>query len=306
MTAGGWVIEAEGLRKVFGRKVAVADLSLHVAAGEVFGFLGPNGAGKTTAMKMLLGLVHPTAGRGFILGHPVGSREARRWVGFLPEHFRFHDWMTGRELLDFHGRLHGLPAAVRAERIKTLLAEVDLADAADRPVGTYSKGMQQRLGLAQALIHRPRVVFLDEPTSGLDPIGRILVRDIILRLRREGVTVFFNSHILGDVEAVCDRVVFLKRGRVVHETALREGLAPELHMCLGEVSPELVQGLATFGRVLRTAEREVWLQLEQETAVPDIVRWLVEHGAAVYGVRVQRPSLESLFLETMGPEERAG
>jgi ABC-2 type transport system ATP-binding protein len=306
VTAGNWVIEAEGLRKVFGRKVAVADLSLRVAAGEVFGFLGPNGAGKTTAMKMLLGLVHPTAGRGFILGHPVGSREARRWVGFLPEHFRFHDWMTGRELLNFHGQLHGLPATARAKRIETLLAQVDLADAADRPVGAYSKGMQQRLGLAQALIHQPKVVFLDEPTSGLDPIGRILVRDIILRLRNEGVTVFFNSHILGDVEAVCDRVVFLKRGRVVHETALREGLTPELHLHLGEVSPELIRGLAAFGRVLRTAEREVWLQLEQETAVPGIVRWLVEHGAAVYGVRVQRPSLESLFLETMGPEERAG
>jgi ABC-2 type transport system ATP-binding protein len=306
VTAGNWVIEAEGLRKVFGRKVAVADLSLRVAAGEVFGFLGPNGAGKTTAMKMLLGLVHPTAGRGFILGHPVGSREARRWVGFLPEHFRFHDWMTGRELLNFHGQLHGLPATARAKRIETLLAQVDLADAADRPVGTYSKGMQQRLGLAQALIHQPKLVFLDEPTSGLDPIGRILVRDLIVRLRSEGVTVFFNSHILGDVEAVCDRVVFLKRGRVVHETALREGLTPELHLHLGEVSPELIRGLAAFGRVLRTAEREVWLQLEQETAVPGIVRWLVEHGAAVYGVRVQRPSLESLFLETMGPEERAG
>ncbi len=300
------MIEAEGLRKVFGRKVAVADLSLRVAAGEVFGFLGPNGAGKTTAMKMLLGLVHPTAGRGFILGHPVGSREARRWVGFLPEHFRFHDWMTGRELLDFHGQLHGLPAAVRANRIETLLAQVDLADAADRPVGAYSKGMQQRLGLAQALIHQPKLVFLDEPTSGLDPIGRILVRDLIVRLRSEGVTVFFNSHILGDVEAVCDRVVFLKRGRVVHETTLREGLAPELHLRLGEVAPELIRGLTAFGRVLRTAEHEVWLQLEQETAVPDIVRWLVDHGAAVYGVGVQRPSLESLFLETMGPEERAG
>ncbi|MGQ9896927.1 MAG: ABC transporter ATP-binding protein [Acidobacteriota bacterium] len=301
-----WVIEAEGLRKVFGRKVAVADLSLRAAAGEVFGFLGPNGAGKTTAMKMLLGLVYPTTGRGFLLGHPIGSREARRWVGFLPEHFRFHDWMTGRELLDFHGQLHGLSAAERAKRLEVLLADVDLADAANRPVGTYSKGMQQRLGLAQALIHQPRLVFLDEPTSGLDPIGRILVRDLILRLRSEGVTVFLNSHILGDVEAVCDRVVFLKGGRVIRETALRDGLVPELHLSLGEVSPELVQDLSTFGRVLRTAEREVCLRLEQETTVPAIVHWLVSQGAAVYGVRVQRPSLESLFLETMGPEERPG
>lgn len=306
MATGNWVIEAEGLRKVFGRKVAVADLSLQVAAGEVFGFLGPNGAGKTTAMKMLLGLVHPTAGRGLILGHPIGSREARRWVGFLPEHFRFHDWMTGRELLDFHGQLHGLPSTIRAERIATLLAQVDLAEAADRPLSTYSKGMQQRLGLAQALIHQPKLVFLDEPTSGLDPIGRILVRDLILRLRHEGVTVFFNSHILGDVEAVCDRVVFLKSGRVVHETALREGLAPELYLRLGELPAALVQGLVAFGRVLRTTDSEAWLQLEQETVVPDIVRWLVEHGAAVHGVQVRRPSLETLFLDTMGPEARAG
>lgn len=301
-----WVIEAEGLRKVFGDKVAVADLSLRVAAGEVFGFLGPNGAGKTTAMKMLLGLVHPTAGRGRVLGHPVGARESRRWVGFLPEHFRFHDWMTGRELLDVHGRLHGLTAAARAERIADLLAQVDLTDAADRPLRTYSKGMQQRLGLAQALLHRPRLVFLDEPTSGLDPLGRILVRDVILRLRDEGVTVFFNSHILGDVEAVCDRVVFLKRGRVVQETSLREGFAPELHLTLDAVSAEIVRGLATFGEVLRTTGREVRMRVADEAAAPDAVRWLVEHGAAVYGVVLRRPSLETLFLETMGPDERAG
>lgn len=301
-----WVIEAEGLRKVFGDKVAVADLSLRVAAGEVFGFLGPNGAGKTTAMKMLLGLVHPTAGRGLVLGHPVGARESRRWVGFLPEHFRFHDWMTGRELLDVHGRLHGLTAAARAERTADLLAQVDLTDAADRPLRTYSKGMQQRLGLAQALLHRPRLVFLDEPTSGLDPLGRMLVRDVILRLRDEGVTVFFNSHILGDVEAVCDRVVFLKRGRVVQETSLREGFAPELHLTLDAVSAEIVGGLATFGEALRTTEHEVWMRVADEAAAPAVVRWLVERGAAVYGVALRRPSLETLFLEIMGSDERAG
>ncbi|OYT73900.1 MAG: ABC transporter [Chloracidobacterium sp. CP2_5A] len=301
-----WVIEAEGLRKAFGDKVAVADLSLRVAEGEIFGFLGPNGAGKTTAMKMLLGLVRPTAGRGRVLGHPVGSRESRRWAGFLPEHFRFHDWMTGRELLDFHGRLHGVGAAARGERIADLLAQVDLTDAADRPLRTYSKGMQQRLGLAQALIHRPRLVFLDEPTSGLDPIGRILVRDIILRLRGEGITAFFNSHILGDVEAVCDRVAFLKRGQIIHETSLREGFAPELHLTLGAVSAELVNGLASFGKTLRTTEREVWMRVAAEADVPEVVRWLVGQGAAIYGARVQRPSLETLFLETMGPDERAG
>ncbi len=301
-----WAIEATGLRKTFGAKVAVADLSLRVAAGEVFGFLGPNGAGKTTAMKMLLGLVHPTAGYGRLLGYPIGSRESRRWVGFLPEHFRFQEWMTGRELLDVHGRLHGLTAAVRAERIAALLAEVDLADAADRPLRTYSKGMQQRLGLAQALIHRPRLVFLDEPTSGLDPLGRILVRNLVLRLRTEGVTVFFNSHILSDVETMCDRVVFLKQGRIIHETSLRDGFAPELHLTLDAVSAEIVHGLRTFGEVAQTTDREVRLRLTAEAEVPNIVRWLVGRDAAVYGVQVKRPSLETLFLETIGPDERAG
>ncbi|MFQ3581094.1 MAG: ABC transporter ATP-binding protein [Chloracidobacterium sp.] len=301
-----WVIETEGLRKAFGSKVAVADLSLQVAAGEVFGFLGPNGAGKTTSMKMLLGLVHPTGGSGRVMGHPVGSRESRREVGFLPEHFRFHEWMTGRELLDFHGQLYGLDAPTRAQRLTQLLADVDLTDAADRPLHTYSKGMQQRLGLAQALIHRPKLVFLDEPTSGLDPIGRILVRDLILRLRSEGVTVFFNSHILGDVEAVCDRVVFLKRGRVIHETSLRDGVAPELRLTLDGVSDDLIQGLTTLGTVLNATERDVWMRIADESRVPEIIRWLVNQGASVHSASVQRPSLETLFLETIGPDERAG
>ncbi|MFQ3638521.1 MAG: ABC transporter ATP-binding protein, partial [Chloracidobacterium sp.] len=277
-----------------------------VAAGEVFGFLGPNGAGKTTSMKMLLGLVHPTGGSGRVMGHPVGSRESRREVGFLPEHFRFHEWMTGRELLDFHGQLYGLDAPTRAQRLTQLLADVDLTDAADRPLHTYSKGMQQRLGLAQALIHRPKLVFLDEPTSGLDPIGRILVRDLILRLRSEGVTVFFNSHILGDVEAVCDRVVFLKRGRVIHETSLRDGVAPELRLTLDGVSDDLIQGLTTLGTVLNATERDVWMRIADESRVPEIIRWLVNQGASVHSASVQRPSLETLFLETIGPDERAG
>ena len=200
------VIDTRGLRKWFGPTLAVADLSLSVRAGEIFGFLGPNGAGKTTSIKMLLSLVHPDGGDGRVLGQPLGDRLTRARIGFLPEHFRFHDCLTARELLRFHGRLYGLSGSDLDMRIDRLLARVDLLEAADRPVRGYSKGMLQRTGLAQALLNDPVLVFLDEPTSGLDPLGRLLVRDIISELRDRGTTVFLNSHLLGEVEATCDRV----------------------------------------------------------------------------------------------------
>jgi ABC-2 type transport system ATP-binding protein len=214
------VIHTEHLFKRFGQTVAVADLSLEVGAGEIFGFLGPNGAGKTTSVKLLMGLVSPDGGKGTMLGAPLGDRETRRRVGFLPEHFRFHDCLTARELLRFHGRLFGLRGNALEARIDTLLTRVDILDAADRPLRGYSKGMTQRAGLAQALINEPDLVFLDEPTSGLDPLGRLLVRDILAEQRARGTTVFLNSHLLGEVEATCDRVAFVKEGRLVRTLAL--------------------------------------------------------------------------------------
>jgi ABC-2 type transport system ATP-binding protein len=207
--------------------VAVSDLSLSVGPGEVFGFLGPNGAGKTTSLKLLLGLVAPTSGRGVLLGAPLGDRATRGRIGFLPEHFRFHDCLTGRELLRVHGWLHGLRGRALEEKIDELLVRVDLVEAEERPLREYSKGMVQRAGLAQALINEPDVVFLDEPTSGLDPLGRLLVRDVIEDLRERGTTVFLNSHLLGEVEATCDRVVFVKNGRTIGELALRQTVSPD-------------------------------------------------------------------------------
>ena len=174
-STGDTAITTCGLQKCFGPTVAVADLSVSVRAGEIFGFLGPNGAGKSTTVKMLLGLVKPTTGTATVLGAPIGDRQARARVGFLPEHFRFHDCLTGRELLRFHGRLYGLRGSDLEVRIDALLARVDLLDAADRRLHGYSKGMLQRIGLAQALLNDPALVFLDEPTSGLDPLGRLLV-----------------------------------------------------------------------------------------------------------------------------------
>ena len=300
-------IETQALRKRFGDKLAVADLSLSVGQGEVFGFLGPNGAGKTTSLKMLLGLIAPSAGRGSLLGAPLGDRTARAKVGFLPEHFRFQDWLTGLELLRFHGRLYGLAGAALDRRIDHLLHRVDLVDAAHRRVATYSKGMTQRVGLAQALLSEPRLVFLDEPTSGLDPIGRRLVRDLIRDLKRDGVTVFLNSHLLGEVEQTCDRVVFLKAGRVVREMVLAdEGLGLEAELRLGPLDDAARAALAALGSGLREERGRWWLRLESEAKLPELTRMLVERGVDVYGIRSTRPSLEQLFLEVMGDEVRPG
>ncbi len=300
-------IETHALRKRFGDKLAVADLSLVVGQGEVFGFLGPNGAGKTTSLKMLLGLIAPTAGRGSLLGSPLGDQAARARVGFLPEHFRFQDWLSGRELLRFHGRLYGMSGAALETRIDELLHRVDLTDAAHRRVATYSKGMTQRIGIAQALLNSPRLVFLDEPTSGLDPLGRRLVRGLIRDLKRDGVTVFLNSHLLGEVEQTCDRVVFVKQGRVVREMLLgASGHGVEVELRLGTVSPAVREALERMGTGLREEQGRWRLRLEAESSLPDVVRMLVEQGVDVFSMRSMTPSLEQLFLEVMGDEVRPG
>jgi ABC-2 type transport system ATP-binding protein len=298
------VIETQRLRRRFGEKLAVADLSITVGAGEVFGFLGPNGAGKTTSLKMLLGLIAPTSGGGTMLGRPLGDRAARAKVGFLPEHFRFQDWLTGRELLRFHGQLYGLSGRALAEKSDALLTRVDLQDAADRPIKGYSKGMTQRIGLAQALLNDPEIVFLDEPTSGLDPLGRLLVRDLIRDLRTRGTSVFLNSHLLGEVEATCDRVVFVKQGRVVHEMKLGSepsGLEVELRV---DGAPSDV--LAAHGAILASANGSVRLRVAQESALPALAEALVRSGAKLYAMTPHRRSLEATFLEVMGGDQRPG
>ena len=301
------VIETHGLRKRFADKLAVADLSLSVGPGEVFGFLGPNGAGKTTSLKMLLGLIAPSAGHGTLLGRPLGDRATRSRVGFLPEHFRFQDWLTGRELLRFHGRLYGLRGSALESRIEELLTRVDLQDAAHRRVGTYSKGMTQRVGLAQALLNRPAVVFLDEPTSGLDPIGRLLVRDVIRELREQGTSVFLNSHLLGEVEATCDRVVFVKQGRVLRELKLGERSETlEVVLRTGPMDAGSRANLGRFGEVHFGSATEFHMSVTNESQLPELARWLVSRGVDLYSMNATRPSLETLFLEVMGEDQRPG
>jgi len=301
------VIETHELRKQFGSKLAVANLTLAVRRGEVFGFLGPNGAGKTTSIKMLLGLIAPTEGTASVLGSPLGNAAARAKVGFLPEHFRFHDWLTGREFLQFHGKLSRMPASQLAIRIDELLTRVDLLDAAERKLREYSKGMLQRIGLAQALLNQPDLVFLDEPTSGLDPLGRFLVRDLIEELRQQGTAVFLNSHLLSEVEVTCDRVAFVKKGEVVRELNLKQEppvLGVELK--LGVTSRETLEGLKRFGTNIALQNGCVKLQVPDEELLPEMARWLVGEGVKFYQIGVVRKSLESVFLEVMGGEEPPG
>jgi ABC-2 type transport system ATP-binding protein len=303
------VIETHSLRKEFGRNVAVADLSLSIGRGEVFGFLGPNGAGKTTSLKLLLGLIEPTGGGGSVLGAPLGQRTARARMGFLPEHFRFHDCLTGRELLRMHGRLFGLKGAQLTDRVEALLSRVDLSDAAERPLRTYSKGMLQRAGLAQALINAPDLVFFDEPTSGLDPLGRLLVRDIIQELRDGGTTVFLNSHLLGEVEVTCDRVAFVKRGRIVRELSLAEVQAQtalEAELKIDCADAETLEGLGAFGDDVRSNGNRLSMRIEREQVLPEIARWLVGRRVALYEMRCRRKTLEQWFVEVMGEDQRPG
>ena len=302
------MIETHSLRKEFGSTIAVSDLSLQVREGEIFGFLGPNGAGKTTSIKMLLALVAPTSGTGHVLGAPLGDRAVRARIGFLPEHFRFHETLTATELLRFHGRLYGLHGLSLDARIDRLLTRVDLADAADRPLGGYSKGMQQRVGLAQALLNEPRLVFLDEPTSGLDPLGRYLVRSIIDDLRADGVTVFLNSHLLGEVEATCDRVAFVKRGRIVDERRLAAPVETlDVELRVAPIDAAILEGLSRFGSdVTQTGPGVIAMRTPSEDVIPAMVSWLVQHGGHVYAVQPRRASLEDVFLDVMGDDERPG
>lgn len=304
------VIATSGLQRRFGPTLAVVDLSLSVRAGEIFGFLGPNGAGKTTSIKMLLALVEPSAGHGRVLGEPLGSQKARARIGFLPEHFRFHDCLTGRELLRFHGRLFGLSGLPLEARVQTLLARVDLLDAADRPIRGYSKGMLQRAGLAQALVNDPALVFLDEPTSGLDPLGRLLVRDIVAELRAAGTTVFMNSHLLSEVEATCDRVAFVKEGRVVHQMALttaQRAASLDVELRLAPIDGAVLEGLGRFGTdVSRLGDGRVRMRVAGDAALPDIVRWLVDRRVAVFALESRPKSLEAWFVEVMGEDQRPG
>lgn len=299
-----FAISTRGLRKEFGGKVAVRNLTLEVCRGEVFGFLGPNGAGKSTSVKMLLGLVFPTSGEAQILGYPAGHVKTRSKIGFLPEHFRFYDWLTPPELLNLHGRLYGMPHSSLRNRIPALLDLVGLLPHGERKLRDFSKGMLQRVGLAQALLNEPDLIFLDEPTSGLDPFGRRLVRDIIQAQRDRGATVLLNSHLLGEVEITCGRVAFIKDGEVLETRALNgeNDAGNSVLIRALNLTAEIVTGLSTWSHSVQSEGERLTLTLSSSTTLPEIVRYLVAKGADVYEVTPQRLTLEQRFLEIVGTD----
>jgi ABC-2 type transport system ATP-binding protein len=305
----GAVLSISGLTKHYrvghlrGRlKPALLGLSLDVHRGEVFGYLGPNGSGKTTTLKLLIGAVRPDEGTATILGSPLESRAWRFRVGYLPENPYLYDYLTAREYLEYVARLFGLPAEVRRERTRGLLARVELEHAADRALRTFSKGMLQRVGLAQALVNDPDLVLLDEPMSGLDPLGRRLVRDLILELRERGKTVFFSTHILPDAEALCDRVALLRDGRLLEVGPLESILHIDAsHMEV--LAAGLKEGdLGTLGKGVQRSQAvgDRW-RLEVSTdALGAVVAAVEAAGGRVLSVNAVRESLEDYFFKEMG------
>jgi ABC-2 type transport system ATP-binding protein len=275
-----------------------------VRHGEIFGFLGPNGAGKSTSIKMLLGLARPTSGEALVMGAPPGDVEVRRKIGFLPENFRFYEWLTPPELLHLHGRLCGVSSDTLASRVPGLIDLVGLTPHIDKCLQNFSKGMLQRIGLAQALIHEPDVIFLDEPTSGLDPLGRRMVRDIIRAQRERGATVFLNSHILSEIEITCDQVVFIREGEVVTSRDMRaqQEEAVRVEVRARKLSPVCIAGLAQWGDSAQVDEERLTLTARSREVLPDLLRYLVETGAEVYQFTPQKMSLEELFLNIMGED----
>jgi ABC-2 type transport system ATP-binding protein len=253
---------------------------------------------------MLLGLVKPTGGRARLLGRPLGAREVRARIGFLPEHFRFYDWLSASELLLLHGRLCGLAEDTLRRKVPQVLERVGLGGQHSKPIRSFSKGMMQRAGLAQAIVNDPEILFLDEPTSGLDPAGRKLVRDLIREQCDRGATVFLNSHLLGEVEQSCDRVAFIRDGRIVgkYEMGAWQTAQTEVEIKVAGMNTVAMERLEALTQNLRLSGQLLRLRVTTIDRLPDVVRCLVESGVAVFSVVPQRVSLEDLFLQTMGPD----
>lgn len=305
------IVHVRGLTKVYrgGRRAAATPaldgLDLSVTAGSVFGLLGPNGAGKTTLIKVLLGLVPRWKGEARMFGRDVGESAARSRVGYLPEAHRFPTYLTGRQVLLLYGMLSGKSAGWLRSKTDHWLKRLNILDAADTKVREYSKGMQQRLGLAQALIHEPELVFLDEPTDGVDPVGRAVIREIVEDLRASGTTVFINSHLLMEVEQICDRVVILSKGKLLREGTVSD-LTPKTGLVSIEADPlpdDLEEVLAGVGTGFSRNERGFVISADNE-ALDEVVDRLRARGISIRTISPRRLTLEESFIESITGEER--
>jgi len=292
------------LTKRFGHTVALAGLSMTVPRGEVFGFLGPNGAGKTTAVKLLLGLLRPSSGQGSLLGKPIGDLDTRRHIGYLPELFRYQGWLSAAEVLALHCELAPLPRSSWKDEISATLETVGLSDRANDRVGTFSKGMQQRLGLGAALLGEPELVFLDEPTSALDPVGRHDVREIIRGLASRGTAVFLNSHLLSEVEQVCDRVAVVDHGRVIAAGTMDELLGgTAVRVRATGLTQADKDRLEQYGRIDDEGDQLTFANLDPDR-VPELVATIVAMGGRVHEVAPRHQTLEDRFLQLLEDEEK--
>lgn len=307
------IIHADRITKVFEGKrktavTALADFSLDVHAGEIFGLLGPNGAGKTTFIKVLLEIVFPTSGTASLLGRPIGDAAAKSGVGYLPENHRYPDFLTGEQVLRYFGKLSGVDSAQLERRIDEVLDLVDMVKWRKTKIRKYSKGMLQRIGLAQALINNPRLVMLDEPTDGVDPIGRKQIRDLLVRLRDEGRTVFLNSHLLSEVELICDRVAILNKGKLVRLGSVDE-LTTQQHMYSIGIAAPVPEALrmqwdATRLRV-EFADGMLQLYIDDVAALNGVIDQLRAQAVPITSIQQKRQSLEDMFIEVISGEEKA-
>jgi ABC-2 type transport system ATP-binding protein len=301
-------IEILGLEKIYSvgfwrkqPKVALKPLHLNVEDGEIFGFLGPNGAGKTTTLKMLMGLMFPTSGAARILGMNFNDPQIKAQIGFLPERPYFYDYLTANELLEYYGQLSGVPARGRSQKINELLDKVGLKDARNMQLRKFSKGMLQRVGIAQAILHDPKIVFFDEPMSGLDPMGRREVRDLMEQLKHEGKTVFFSTHILADAEALCDRVAILNQGElkgVGAVASLTAGVKGKIEIVWhGTQVPQALQAIGAECHITGDTTRAILSEEQQDNAI-DILR---REKLRLISIVPVRKSLEDYFVQQVSP-----
>lgn len=307
-----WVIQTAGLTKIYAsgwrrknRVEALTDLNLQVGRGEIFAFLGPNGAGKTTTINLLMGFLQPTRGHVTVFGSPPSDHRVRARIGYLPEHHAFYSFLTATQLLNFFGRLMDIPAHERRQRIEQRLRRLGLWDARDRKIAAYSRGMRQRLGIAQALLGDPALLILDEPTSGFDPLGRRAVRDLLLQLKREGTSIFLSLHILSELEAVCDRVAIINRGRLVQCGRLDEVIGAHVGCEITFTDPTgtAVLRLRQMNVNVTPVEGRFHVFIGDEAFAQTVVDMIRSHGGILKSFIPKTRTLEEVFVQLVGPSE---